>query len=285
MCQKAREFPPSEYPSSSFHNNTPYQSEEFANPNMIIEEKENDEDKVNSQINNNDNNNQKFYTSKKSFQSDTLTNQNTEKKTSNIIKFSTTIIEKKEIQPNIEIKNIKEDKKIKKESLRISYVRHFFIDLVAFINFLINKFNKKKGKNCKCLIAISTELFIKYGAEEAKKMLERKARDVLSEENDKNKENIKLIDTIINTHDENKNIELIEVLNKTIQELMNIYRNDKIHKDDIFRNFHRFPEFLTTLKKPENQKKIFEEQAMNYEKIINGIIENNCHPGPKPKNK
>ena len=187
-----------------------------------------------------------------------------------------------EIQPKIEIKN---NKKIRKDTLRISYVTHFFKDLVDFINFLINKFNKEKRKNFKFLIPINTKLYIKYGAEGAKKMLESKAKDVLCGESDKirNTGNINLINTIINSND--KNIELIEVLNKTIQELMIIYRNDKIHKDDYFKNFHRFPEYLKKLSKSEETKKAFEEQAMNYEKNINDIIDNSCHPGPKPKNK
>ena len=116
-------------------------------------------------------------------------------------------------------------------------------------------------------------------------MLYEKAKDVLSIEKDniKNEENIDLINNIINADDENKNIEVIEVINKTIQELMDIYRSDKIYKDDYFQNFQRFPQFLKSLQKSEEEKKEFEYQAMNYEKIINDIIENSCHPGPKPK--
>ena len=101
----------------------------------------------------------------------------------------------------------------------------------------------------------------------------------------KNKENINLINTIINADNDNKIIEVIEVLSKTIQELMDIYRNDKIHKDDYFQNFQRFPKFLKNLKKSDDEKKELEYQAMNYEIIINDIIENSCQPGPKPKKK
>ena len=151
MCQKANEFPSSENPSSTFNNNTPYPSEDFYNPKMAIEEKENEEEKIlqNSQksinisfsqnkIDNNENKNHKIYILKNNFQNDT-TNQNTEKKISNII-FSTTKFEKKEIEQKIEIEpkieiqpkiEIKNNKKIRKDTLRISYVTHFFKDSIV----------------------------------------------------------------------------------------------------------------------------------------------------------
>ena len=177
MCQKAREFPisNSEYPSSNFfHVNTPIQSEEFGIPKMKnkIEEKDKDEENLlqnsqksininfsQNQINNNNENqnqNPKFYITKNSFQNDTMTNQNTEKRPENINNFLTKYFEQNEKEPNIEIKNKKSTRnikiKIRKDRLRTSYVKHFYIDLVNFINFLINKFNKEKGKNFKFLI-------------------------------------------------------------------------------------------------------------------------------------
>lgn len=294
MCQKASEYPPpsSEYPSSSLFYKTPNISQTFDMSERQIKEKDNEGDKVfpsseksinisfsQNQIKNN-NNNTNLKVIKNSYQDDKMENQNIEI----ITKLSSKNIEQSE---KMTTKNIKGNKTIRKERLRTSYLKHFYSDLVIFINFLINKFNKEKGKNFKFLIEKNTELYIKYGAKDAKKMLERKAKDVLSEEkvNIKNKENINLINMIINADNENKNIEVIEVLNKTIQELMDIYRNDKIHKDDYFQNFQRFPDFLKKCQKSEDEKSMLEYQAFNYEKIINNIIENSCRPGPRPKNK
>ena len=61
-------------------------------------------------------------------------------------------------------------------------------------------------------------------------MLKKQAKDVLSVENSNGDNyNVKLIISIIN---ENENQPLIKVLNKTIKELMDIYRDKIIPEED-----------------------------------------------------
>ena len=188
---------------------------------------------------------------------------------------------------NLKIEKIedKNEKKIRADHKRISYVKRFFGELVNFINVLIEKFNKNRGKNINYFKKVDTELYIKYGAKDAKKVLDTKAKEVLAvEDKEKSRYNIDLINSIMNENEENRNNELVEVLNKTIKELMDIYRDDNIHKNDFYKDFKRFKAQLDEFGEgKKGEKKILEEQGLNYENIINEIIINGCHRGRKSK--
>ena len=110
-------------------------------------------------------------------------------------------------------------------------------------------------------------------------MLKKQAKDVLSVENSNgNNYNVKLIISIIN---ENENQPLIKVLNKTIKELMDIYRDKIIPEEDYYQYFSRFKDYVKNWE--GERREILYEQGMNFEEITQEKIDNHCKPGPKPK--
>ena len=184
---------------------------------------------------------------------------------------------------NIEKIEEKEKKKIREDNKQISYVKRFFKELVKFINVLIEKFNNKRGKHINFYSIINTDNYIKHGSSDALELLEKKAYEVLSVEINGNRENIDLINSIIYADEENRNEELVEVLNKTIKQLMDIYRNDNI-ENDFYKDFKRFKAHLDEFEKKPEEKEILKNQGINYENILKQKKEN-PQKGRHKKNK
>ena len=196
--------------------------------------------------------------------------------------YFTTI--KKDNQELIKVEETEDikKKKIRADDLRVSYMKSFFKSLVIFINNLIEIFNIKNGKNLNYFSINNNNLYIKHGANDIIEILKNKAKDVLSvESSNGDNYNIKLIISIIN---ENENKPLIKVLNKTIKELMDIYRDKIIPEEDYYQYFPRFKDFVKNWKNLDEEKReVLIDQGMNFEEKIKKIIDFDCKPGPKAK--
>ena len=197
--------------------------------------------------------------------------------------------------PKLRIFNITKQKKIRPLEMRTMYIKSFLGKLQHFIIKLMQIYNSQKENGKDKILPVyefqNCKIFIKYSAKEAYETfcLEKKTSEILklNDKEGKNTNNIKIIDKIINAEGEKRNEDLIEVLDKSIKELMDIYR-DKINpKKDFYKHFKRFQDYLNELKEKEDadpkQIKIIEEQGMNYEAILLNIINNDCKPGPKNK--
>ena len=197
--------------------------------------------------------------------------------------------------PTPRIFNITKQKKVRPLEMRTMYIKSFMGKLQHFIIKLMHIFNMQKENEKDKILPVfdfqNCNIFIKISAKEAYETfcLEKKTSEILSsnDKEGKNTSNIKIIDKIINTVGEKRNEDLIEVLDKPIKELMDIYR-DKINpKKDFYKHFKRFQDYLNELRHKEDadskQIKIIEEQGLNYEAILLNIINHDCKPGPKSK--
>ena len=197
--------------------------------------------------------------------------------------------------PILRIVNITKQKKIRPFEMRTMYIKSFLGKLQHFIIKLMQIYNNQKENEKDKILPVyefqNCNIFIKYSAKEAYETfcLKKKTSEILklNDKEGKNTNNIKIIDKIINDEGEKRNEDLIEVLDKPIKELMDIYR-DKINpKKDFYKNFKRFQDYLNELREKEDadskQIKIIEEQGMNYEAILLNIINHDCKPGPKNK--
>ena len=160
--------------------------------------------------------------------------------------------------------------KSKPDNMRLKFKRAFFNYLIEFINFLIKKSIKlkKKGKIKK----LQSKYINTIKKDQNLHMLDLTAKEFLSRDicekckcisKDHNK---KFINYIYNSNE----ISLIEVLDKTIRELMSIFCSIAI-EDNIFKYFKRLNDYINSVlieKKHESESYInkFIYQAQNYEK-------------------
>ena len=194
--------------------------------------------------------------------------------------------------------NITKQKKVRSCEMRTQYIKSFFGKLQKFIRFLMKDFNDKKDdikdkilplyqpQNCKIFIRIMAENAYRDFCQE-KKVYE--ILQINEKERRNTDDNIKVIDKIRNAVGEKRNKDLIEVLEKPIKELMDIYRGIVNPEQDFYKHFESFQDYLNELKEKEDAdpKKIaiIKYQGMNYETILNEIIDNGSKPGPRKKKK
>lgn len=194
--------------------------------------------------------------------------------------------------------NITKQKKVRSCEMRTQYIKSFFGKLQKFIRFLMKDFNDKKDdikdkilplyqpQNCKIFIRIMAENAYRDFCQE-KKVYE--ILQINEKERRNTDDNIKVIDKIRNAVGEKRNEDLIEVLEKPIKELMDIYRGIVNPEQDFYKHFESFQDYLNELKEKEDAdpKKIaiIKYQGMNYEAILNEIIDNGSKPGPRKKKK
>ena len=190
---------------------------------------------------------------------------------------------KKNNSSNNKQKNKKSKKTHDKKSpdnLRMRYKRSFFNSLIEFLNSKIAKCPKllKKRK----LFKLHKDVIKNNKKENIQLMLRTSAREFLSLDitqkvQKKQKcSNKNLIDDIYKIKEETKsekldeNIkDLIEIMDKTIKDLMDIYRSNEV-KDDKYKDFKRLSFFMENKleKGDENYKILFLDQSLNYETKI-----------------
>ena len=182
---------------------------------------------------------------------------------------------------NYDNENKKIHNKMKPDNMRLKFKRGFINFLIDFINKLINGSSKLKRKR---KIKKLKSIFVNTIKKDLNlKMLDLTAGEFLSREicekckkidKDHNK---KVINYIYSVNDTN----IIEVLNKSIRELMIIFCSDK-KEDNIFKYFKRLNNYVQDIligKKNENELYITEfiHHAKNFEeeyKKIDGRKEN-----------
>jgi hypothetical protein len=194
--------------------------------------------------------------------------------------------------------NINKQKKVRSCEMRTQYIKSFFGKLQKFIRFLMKDFNDKKDDIKDKILPLyqpqNCKIFTRIMAENAYRDFcqEKKAYEILqiNEKERKNTDdNIKVIDKIRSAVGEKRNEDLIEVLEKPIKELMDIYRGIVNPEKDFYKHFESFQDYLNELEEKEDvePKKIskLKYQGMNYEAILNEIIDNGSKPGPRKKKK
>ena len=170
------------------------------------------------------------------------------------------------------IKGVKQNNKYREDNVRLRYKRAFLNSLIDFINSKIDKCPKlaKKGKLQKLL----RDIVEKTKKENTLIMLNTSAREYLSNEistkwktlkPDHNKE---LIDYIYEINE----ISVTNILDKSINDLMNIFCNEAIEDND-FKDFKRLHyyidnELVEVCFEENNYIELFKEQAKNYKEII-----------------
>ena len=184
-------------------------------------------------------------------------------------KYNTKNMGRKKKGENLNNENKKIHNKMKADNIRLKFKRGFIKSLIDFINKLINNSSKLKRK--RKTRKLNSVFVNNIKKDQNLKMLDLTANEFLSREIcgkyniDKN-HNIKVINYIYTVNDTN----IIEVLNKSIRELMIIFCSN-VFEDNIFKDFKRLNDYVQDIligKKHENEKYITEfiYQARNFEK-------------------
>ena len=302
LFKKANEITPenSEYNSSSFFNfnkesqndddysyiNSPFGYFDIDNNEFLHSEDEIFQNEKNIEIIENEKHKILFNVIKKD---GIKTEQSTKEKTYFIINKKNNINQLEEEPKNENINNSENENqniiKDRFDNMRIVFKRHFFKDLLNFINKLIDNYNIINNKNIRKIKKIANKIYIRTLASHNLQLLELKIKDLFSKNND----NIKTISSMIN---ENYFI-FNEVLNMTVKELMDIYRNKNKDEKDYYKYFNRFDNCLEEIrnKKKNKGKKSEDEiekeinnikqQGINFEKIMKEFVITNSKPGPK----
>jgi hypothetical protein len=259
---------------------------------------------INNLNNGNDNGNDNNINTKPLFKVDhkqQLENKTT-RYTTNITKAKIEKIENQKEEEKEE-KEEKQEKKIKDNTKQDSvyedrnypniFIRNFFENLIDFINELIKISNKTKKTNIDFLLNINKKYFIKYGAKRKLEMLQKKAFDFLTIDlNDikdqKDKENIVIffIERLRKIYNDPNNVEINSVLNKTIQELLDIYREKVETKEEFYIHFKRFKEHYNNTNKGEEYKEKLKTAGEQFEEQVNELLNgNNDHKKGRKANK
>ena len=189
--------------------------------------------------------------------------------------------------------NKKKSSAHKERDFKIYFIKSFLNNLIGFINELIDIFDKANNTKINHLLAINKEYYVKYGAKDALNFIQKRAIDVLiidisniknGKEEDIKTFNEKLL-MITNPNSKYRNDNIISVLNKTIKELMDIYRELKEPEEEYYKFFKRFEAHINSLAKDDEYKKCLRKAGLEYEIYYNHILYNNEHKrGPKAKN-
>ena len=157
--------------------------------------------------------------------------------------------------------NITKQKKVRSCEMRTQYIKSFFGKLQKFIRFLMKDFNDKKDdikdkilplyqpQNCKIFTRIMAENAYRDFCQE-KKVYE--ILQINEKERKNTDDNIKVIDKIRSAEGEKRYEDLIEVLEKPIKELMDIYRGIVNPEQDFYKHFESFQDYLNELKEKED---------------------------------
>ena len=124
-------------------------------------------------------------------------------------------------------------------------------------------------------------------------MLQKKAFDFLTIDlNDikdqKDKENIVIffIERLRKIYNDPNNVEINSVLNKTIQELLDIYREKVETKEEFYIHFKRFKEHYNNTNKGEEYKEKLKTAGEQFEEQVNELLNgNNDHKKGRKANK
>ena len=177
---------------------------------------------------------------------------------------------------NIDTNKVFHDK-LWKDNIRIKFKRVFIKYMISFVNTLITISSKSILLKQRKIVKLNNKIIKNNKRSHILEMLNISAKDYLSHDissriktlpRDNNKKVIEYIYEI-----DEKNI--IEVLNKSIRELMHIFCSD-CSKDNIFKHFKRLQYFIDNeliQKNHEDPNYIlkFKEQALHYEEEIKKI--------------
>ena len=194
----------------------------------------------------------------------------------------------------------KELKEYQKRNYRVIFVKGFFHNLINFINVLIENFNKKNQTKIDYLDWTNGNIYIHERICNALYLLDRKVIDALSSRAElfKGKDgfikpkkkilpNKKLCYEIYKEKDEKMKIhEVIEVFDRKIKDLMDIYLNEVSPMQDHYKFFQRFEAYLNNPKNniDKRKKKILIDVAYNYKSRLEEKITNHEHKrGSKAK--
>lgn len=180
----------------------------------------------------------------------------------------------------------------KERDFKIYYIKSFLNNLIDFINKLIDIYDRTNNTKINHLLTINKEYYVKYGAKDVLNFIQKRAIDVLIIDTSKVKngkeEDIKTFNEkllmITNPSSKYKNDNIISVLNKTIKELMDIYRELKEPEEEYYKFFKRFEAHINSLNKDDEYKKCLRKSGLEYEMYYNRLLYDNEHKrGPKAK--
>ena len=180
----------------------------------------------------------------------------------------------------------------KERDFKIYYIKSFLNNLIDFINKLIDIYDRANNTKINHLLTINKEYYVKYGAKDVLNFIQKRAIDVLIIDTSKVKngkeEDIKTFNEkllmITNPSGKYRNDNIISVLNKTIKELMDIYRELKEPEEEYYKFFKRFEEHINSLNKDDEYKKCLRKSGLEYEMYYNRLLYDNEHKrGPKAK--
>ena len=186
------------------------------------------------------------------------------------------------------IKEGKKKEEYEKRNYYKTFVITFFHNLIDFINALIKKYNEKNQTEINYLKWKNGNIYYHSRVYNALHLLDRKAINALStrahlykqKDNSiipitKNLPNKELCYKIYKEKDEkNKIHEVIAVFDKKIKDLIDIYLNKVLPKEDYYKYFKRFEESLNNTKIKEENKEFLIDCAYNYVSRLKQKIEN-----------
>ena len=175
---------------------------------------------------------------------------------------------------NVQIEKVKEKQKDENNNkiegtfhddrnFRNIYLRNFFDNLLGFIDYLIEDCYQNNIISPIPLRLIKKEYLILHNAEEQYNMLDKKAIDFLKIDiNDKvikdgKEKEVELYNKKLSSIYKGENDQedkITSVLNKTIRDLIEVYNEKVIPKEDYYQHFVRFEEYLSNLKRDNNYK-------------------------------
>ena len=197
---------------------------------------------------------------------------------------------KEEDKKEKEIKdNTKQDSTYGERNFPNVFMRNFLDRLIDFINELIKISNKEKKTSIEPLLKNFDKMYyIKQSAKERLAMLTKKAFEYLNldpnviKEKDKDSIFIYFIERLQKIHRDPENKDINSVLNLTIQELLDIYREKVEPKEEFYIHFKRFKDHYNNINKGEEYKEILKKVGEQFEERINKLYDNDHKRGRKP---
>lgn len=166
------------------------------------------------------------------------------------------------------------------DNIRAKIKRYLFNNIFIFVNILLNNSENPNLKKLR-FKKINTFIINKCKVDDVKNLLNLKVREILSQElSNHHTKTIKnfnkgIIDSIFENLEQEK--KLIQVLNKTFKEMLDIYisdKNDDSEENILFKDFKRLKDDIKFLKENGEEQSFidkYEMTAKNFETIINKI--------------